>query len=114
MENYKHKCVDLTGEKALKEQSPIPILAFVISWCIQSVLMKDLSILYFIILVINFGLCQVLFQHEPRIIFLSAKAIFRWRVLTPCLTDEKYVYDLELLPSLDFILKKENDDADKW
>jgi hypothetical protein len=106
------QCIDISADKNISNASPFAMGAFMVCYVITNLLMKA-SFIYFILLIVEFIICQVLFQFSPRVVFLSIRFLTMQKYQTPTHEDLKY-YPMEqdlsnLQPILEYKeIKEEN------
>lgn len=108
------QCIDISADKNISNASPFAMGAFMVCYIITNLLMKA-SFLFFIMLIVEFIICQVLFQFSPRVVFLSIRFLTMHKYKTPTHTDPVY-YPMEsdlknLQPILDY---KEINEENKY
>jgi hypothetical protein len=105
------QCIDISADKNISNASPFAMGAFMVCYIVTNMLMKA-SFLYFILLIVEFIICQILFQFSPRVVFLSIKFLTMQKYKTPTHEDAIY-YPMEadlqnLQPILDYNEIKED------
>lgn len=97
-------CVDISGDKKLSNGSPIAYIAFIIAYIVTNLVMKP-DFLFFIIVLMEFGLCMIFFQVSPRLVFLTLRFLTTQEYLSPTVKDKEYHYNEKDLKELRKILK---------
>ena len=98
--------INVSADKALKDQSPIPVFVWVVCYVITS-LVATFDLMFLVIILVEFVVCQILFQYHPRTVYLTMKFLVTHYRFTPNHEDEEYIYDeysieglREVLPEL--------------
>jgi hypothetical protein len=99
------KCIDLSEDNSLKEASPIPMVAFSFCFFIINIFLP-FDMLYIIVSIITFGICLVVFQYSPRIVFLTYRFLTRHSDLSPNFQDKSYVPNELINKNIEKIIKK--------
>lgn len=106
MEEYGHQCTNVSAEKVVENLSPFPMVSWMICFIAQNLIMEGLSLMYLIVFILSGGLSFMFFQHDTRTVYLTLKAVFRWRHKTPTVKDELYYSNEYKLENLKKVLIK--------
>lgn len=98
------RCTDISENRKLNQASPVAMAVFIAFYILETALMKH-NILYFIVLIITFVLCQIFFYYKPRFVFLTAKFLFSNSYLTPSFQDPMFIADEHQIEELKGLLK---------
>lgn len=102
------QCVDISADKNISQASPFAMAAFVGCYILTNMLMEP-DLLMFILLVIQFVVCQVLFQFSPRTVFLTIQFLLIHQSLAPTFKDKAYHPIAEDVPRLNELLERMDD-----
>jgi hypothetical protein len=98
------KVIDIAADRRVVSTSPLALGVFFIAYIITTLLM-DLSLIYLILLAIEFFLSQAFFQYSQRTVFLF---MFDWlpmaTQLTPTIPDKQRKLDIRKFESIEKIL----------
>ena len=95
-------CIDISADKNISNASPFSMIAFMILYIITNILMSA-SFLFIILVIVEFIVCQILFQFSPRVVFLMLDFITQHTHLSPTREDLRYYpqeKDIENLKNL--------------
>lgn len=101
--------IDLSSDKNITNASPIAMMVFMFSFVIINMVM-EVSFLYFVVVAVDFIICQVLFQFTPRMVFLSVKFYLTQSDLSPTYSDVEYYADEYALENMKRVLMPKDED----
>lgn len=99
------KMIDVSADKNLTDTSPIAAGVFAFMLVITSALVPATTVVFYIIVLIEYLLSMIFFQHSPRIVYLTLLFLFKHEKLSPTFEDKDFVFNENEIVELSKIKK---------